>query len=476
MRQFMSVVVVLAAAGLSGGTACGADSGAGTGGSSGTGGGASCPTGSAACPCYGNGTCAGALTCASNVCVMLGDACQQFCTAVEAANCPNDGDLAECVQRCRTQMTGYPACASQAQAARACAASALSQCTGSGTFCPVGCDSESAALMLCMSAGGTGGVVGTGGVGGATCPTGSYGCPCYGNDTCDSSLTCAFGACIRPGTGGSGGVAVQDCGLQNATDNCANALRTACCAEFGACNQVSDCLTEWTAGQTCLVDIVDDAGAITDLQVDQCFVDSAVGGNGLVTVELNDLLGCVNSQSATSVPCTGFDVALDPGHWTFMAGQEGWQLDPYGPTPPPAGTTVEWGNTGVCLDLGCLRISVPLTGADQSASLRYYWDNPVDLTGKTVTFRVRVEEGTGGGLMWFAGGPASLGYPWDSGWTYITSVGTGAWTLISFTVDSLTNNDPTQIQSIGLQVAAGTAAMSPWTNPTVVYVDSVEIN
>jgi hypothetical protein len=115
-------------------------------------------------------------------------------------------------------------------------------------------------------------------------------------------------------TGGSAGAApIVDCGLQNATDECANALRANCCTEFGACSEVGDCLTEWAAAQTCMIATTDDAGTITEEQVDQCFSDSAVAGGGMVTSELNALMGCVNGLSATSVPCTGFDVLIAPG-------------------------------------------------------------------------------------------------------------------------------------------------------------------
>jgi hypothetical protein len=53
---------------------------------------------------------------------------------------------------------------------------------------------------------------GSGGVGGATCAAGSERCPCYGNGTCDSGLTCASAICVRignSGTGGSGGTSSQ---------------------------------------------------------------------------------------------------------------------------------------------------------------------------------------------------------------------------------------------------------------------------
>jgi hypothetical protein len=45
---------------------------------------------------------------------------------------------------------------------------------------------------------------GTAGIGG-TCPAGTEGCLCYGNDTCNSGLTCASRLCVNlAGTGGAG--------------------------------------------------------------------------------------------------------------------------------------------------------------------------------------------------------------------------------------------------------------------------------
>jgi hypothetical protein len=63
-----------------------------------------------------------------------------------------------------------------------------------------GCGSKS-------SSGGTGGSVGTGGGGGTSvCSAGSEGCSCYGNDTCNSGLSCLSHLCVNlPGNGGATG-------------------------------------------------------------------------------------------------------------------------------------------------------------------------------------------------------------------------------------------------------------------------------
>jgi hypothetical protein len=42
--------------------------------------------------------------------------------------------------------------------------------------------------------------------GASSCPAGAEACACYGNDTCDSDLSCASHLCVRLGAGGTGGI------------------------------------------------------------------------------------------------------------------------------------------------------------------------------------------------------------------------------------------------------------------------------
>ena len=63
-----------------------------------------------------------------------------------------------------------------------------------------------------------GGVSGSGGASGATgtnssCPVGAETCPCYGNDTCNTGLTCASHLCVNLGAGLSSG---GDAGVSDA--------------------------------------------------------------------------------------------------------------------------------------------------------------------------------------------------------------------------------------------------------------------
>ncbi len=128
---------------------------------------------------------------------------------------------------------------------------------------------------------------------------------------------------------------------------------------------------------------------------------------------------------------------------------------------------------------GCARLSVPLAATNQQTSFMIAFDQPVDLTGMVVTFRVMTYAGTEGGLMPFVQNGAdqswaSVGYDW----TNLTD----AASFHDVTVDvdakaAVAGNgfDKTLVKQIGLLVAAGGGA-GPWTNPTVVYVDSVTID
>jgi hypothetical protein len=68
------------------------------------------------------------------------------------------------------------------------------------------------------STGGDGGTSGAGtgaapAGGGSQCPDGSEACPCYGNSTCDGTLTCVSGVCVDLGSiGGTGGGAAGGSG------------------------------------------------------------------------------------------------------------------------------------------------------------------------------------------------------------------------------------------------------------------------
>ncbi|WP_438027793.1 hypothetical protein [Sorangium sp. So ce233] len=125
---------------------------------------------------------------------------------------------------------------------------------------------------------------------------------------------------------------------------------------------------------------------------------------------------------------------------------------------------------------GCARLAVPLTAASTGTLFQFDYPDLVDLTGATVTFRIKAQAATGGGVQTFVqnGGAQSwVGVPWA--WTNLSDL--SEWTELTIDVDAAAAADATfnkaAVQRIGLKVDAGTAG--PWANPTVVYVDSITV-
>ncbi|MGK3965956.1 hypothetical protein WMF38_17470 [Sorangium sp. So ce118] len=125
---------------------------------------------------------------------------------------------------------------------------------------------------------------------------------------------------------------------------------------------------------------------------------------------------------------------------------------------------------------GCARFSVPLARAGQATQFFIGFDEAIDLTGATVTFRVRAHTGTSGGVQPFVQNGVSLFWAYI-GFTWSPVADLGEWTEIKIDVDAAAAASPnfnrTLVEMIGLQVTAGDTG--PWTNPTVIYVDSITV-
>ncbi|WP_437757763.1 hypothetical protein [Sorangium sp. So ce1389] len=125
---------------------------------------------------------------------------------------------------------------------------------------------------------------------------------------------------------------------------------------------------------------------------------------------------------------------------------------------------------------GCARLSVPLTGRRQATQFFIGFDEAIDLTGATVTFRVKAHTGTSGGVQPFVQNGDELFYA-NIGYTWNPIADLGEWTEFTIDVDAAAAASPffnrTLVEVIGLQVTAGDTG--PWTNPTVIYVDSITV-
>ncbi|MGK3990977.1 hypothetical protein WME99_48470 [Sorangium sp. So ce136] len=143
-----------------------------------------------------------------------------------------------------------------------------------------------------------------------------------------------------------------------------------------------------------------------------------------------------------------------------------------GSTTGSGGGTVEPGEQ--CP--GCARLSVPLTGRRQATQFFIGFDEAIDLTGATVTFRVKAHTGTSGGVQPFVQNGDELFYA-NIGYTWNPIAELGEWTEFKIDVDAAAAASPgfnrTLVEVIGLQVTAGDTG--PWTNPTVIYVDSITV-
>ncbi|WP_437691023.1 hypothetical protein [Sorangium sp. So ce176] len=125
---------------------------------------------------------------------------------------------------------------------------------------------------------------------------------------------------------------------------------------------------------------------------------------------------------------------------------------------------------------GCARLSVPLTAAKQATQFFIGFDEAIDLTGATVTFRVRAHTGTSGGVQPFVQNGADLFWA-NIGYTWNPVADLGEWTEFKIDVDTAAAASPffnrTVVEVIGLNIAAGDTG--PWANPTVIYVDSITV-
>ncbi|WP_437637487.1 hypothetical protein [Sorangium sp. So ce854] len=125
---------------------------------------------------------------------------------------------------------------------------------------------------------------------------------------------------------------------------------------------------------------------------------------------------------------------------------------------------------------GCARLSIPFTSAGQLTQYFIEFAEPVDLTGATVTFRVRNHAGTNGYVEPFVQNGGELTWA-NIGFTRNPVADLGEWTELTIDVDASApaspNFDSTVVKFIGVQVTAGDAG--PWTNPTVIHVDSITV-
>jgi hypothetical protein len=122
---------------------------------------------------------------------------------------------------------------------------------------------------------------------------------------------------------------------------------------------------------------------------------------------------------------------------------------------------------------GCARLSVPLTVSTDRARFPISLPSKGDFTDATVTVRVARPKGTGGTVLLYLqeGGPDYGIY--FSAPIKISSLGASMQNVVWNMADTSAGTSATAIERIGIEVV-GTGG-SPYTNPTVLYVDRVDV-
>jgi len=127
---------------------------------------------------------------------------------------------------------------------------------------------------------------------------------------------------------------------------------------------------------------------------------------------------------------------------------------------------------------GCAKLSVPLDATSDKAHFVITLASTADLSGATISMRFYVQAGQGGAIF---------NYVQDSGTYHFLGVpeakrqslsGASGWSTVSWDVGAEpasagTGLVKTSIKSIGIEINAQPS--SAWSNPTVVYVDSITV-
>lgn len=131
---------------------------------------------------------------------------------------------------------------------------------------------------------------------------------------------------------------------------------------------------------------------------------------------------------------------------------------------------------------GCAKLSVPLDDANDRAHFVVTFPATVDMTVGSISMRVYVQAGVGGTIFNYVQDSAPNyhffgvttatrpGLPSLAGWTTIT------WDVGGQpdTATPVTNIVKTGIKRLGIEINAAPATV--WSNPTIVYVDSITVS
>jgi hypothetical protein len=247
------------------------------------------------------------------------------------------------------------------------------------------------------------------------------------------------------------------------------------------------------------------------LENDDVYVSGGVGGS-TGSNATGGTLGTMTGAGGTSVGGTGGDgtsvggtgVGATGGDGTSVGGTDGGATAGAGGVTAMAGrgtstaggrmgrggasagmtatggrTTGRAGTSGMDAEsgMGCAKLSVPLNGASDKAHFVVSLRTAADLSeaGTTISLRVHVQAGIGGVI---------LAYAQDSSFNFLGPATKpllaeqDGWVTLDWDIGAepaaQTGIMKRSISRIGIEIKAAPSAT--WSNPTVVYVDSISVN
>jgi hypothetical protein len=225
--------------------------------------------------------------------------------------------------------------------------------------------------------------------------------------------------------------------------------------------------------------------------------DAGASGEGAFAGELNGGGGAgatAGAEAAGAMPTGGaMDHGGSAGHSSGAGGKGGGGsiggVTGAGGTGVGAGAGAGAGSGGLAgmagsagspaqTGAGCAKLSVPLTASGDKAHFVISLTSPADLSGATISMRLYVKAGTGGSIF---------NYVQDSGTFHFLGVpaaqrrllsASSGWSTLSWDVGAEPDSGSTgivktSIKNIGIELNAQPS--SAWTNPTIIYVDSITV-
>jgi hypothetical protein len=308
-----------------------------------------------------------------------------------------------------------------------------------------------------------GGAAGTGGSDGghAGAPTGAGG---EGGAGCDDGFIVCPGTaeCVDLDLGFPDGDGVTHCGTCGETCSLENAIAADCVIR----ECVPTCLTGF---DDCNPDVVDDGCETAITTTSNCgacgFTCSTVGATAVECPTGR----CAPTCAAPFADCNSEQtLAVDDGCETKLDVLSACRDTCTG--TPAACDATQVCNAGVCgAPQGVVVFSVPFTTSGQNQRYADVYPAPVDLTGAQMTVRMHAPGATGGSVVFYFTDNSE--FTAGGGTTVSLADLSQRWTDVTFSATGDVNFDSTQIRQVNLEVISGSS--SAWTNPTIIYVDSI---